>query len=132
MNRTDGNAAGSGTNRSGGVWLRRVALATLLAAAATLGQARAATALTAQEQFLGALGKVAPFAPAKAKRLCRCTRSTDTLVDVGVGELRTIIVSSNGIEDYGVACVVPTFDASSGALESTRSCINNEFEVLPK
>lgn len=132
MKRTDENAAGSGRNRSTARRSRRVALATLLAAAATLGPAPEAAALTAQEQFLAALGKVAPFAPAKAKRLCRCTTSTDTLVEVGVGELRTIFVAQNGIEDYGVVCAVPTFNASSGALESTRLCTNNEFEILPK
>ena len=132
MNPRNGSTAGSSRDRSARAWPRRFALATLLAAAATLGPARGAEALTAQDQFLGALGKVAPFAPAKAKRLCRCTRSTDTLVDVGVGELRAIFVSQNGIEDYGVACMVPTFNSASGALESTRPCTNNEFEILPR
>ncbi len=132
MKPTDGNAAGSGRDRSTATRLRGIALATLLAVAATLGQARDAAALTAQEQFLAALGKVAPFAPAKAKRFCRCTRSTDTFADLGVGEVRTIVVASNGVEDYGVVCAVPTFNASSGALDSTRPCTNNEFEILPK
>ncbi len=132
MNPRNGNTAGSGRNRWTATRLRGIALATLLAATATLGPAREAAALTAQEQFLATLGKVATFAPAKAKRLCRCTTSTDTLVDVRVGELRAIIVQQNGIEDYGVACMVPTFDAVTGALDSTHSCTNNEFEILPK
>jgi len=63
MKPTDGNAAGPGRDRSTATRLRGIALATLLAAAATLAQARDAAALTAQEQFLAALGKVAPFAP---------------------------------------------------------------------
>lgn len=132
MNTVQGNAAGSSRDRSTAAWPRRLALATLLAAVATLGQARGAEALTAQEQFLATLGKVAPFAPAKAKRLCRCTASAAPLIDVGVGELRTIIASSNGGEDYGVACAVPTFDSGTGALASTRPCLNNQFEILPK
>ena len=133
MKRTDGNAAGSGRNRSTATWSRRVALATLLAAAATLGQAPDASALTAQEQFLAALGKVAPFAPAKAKRLCRCTSSIPgVFIDQGVGELRTIIVATNGVVDYGVNCVVSRFDPTTGAAESTRSCTDNQFEILPK
>lgn len=132
MKPMDGNAAGHGRDRSTARRFRQVALATLVAAAALFGQAPEAVALTAQEQFLATLGKVAPFAPAKAKRLCRCTAASDTLVDVGVGELRTIFVAQNGIEDYGVVCAVPTFNASSGALESTRPCTNNEFEILPK
>lgn len=132
MKPTDGNAGGSGRGRSTFARARRVGFATLLAAVAALAQAPQASALTAQEQFLAALGKVAPFAPMKAKRLCRCTTSTETLVDVGVGELRTIFVAQNGIEDYGVICAVPTFDASSGVLESTRPCTNNQFEILPR
>lgn len=133
MKRTDGNAAGSARNRSTARWSRRVALATLLAGAATLGQAPEAAALTAQQQFLAALGKVAPFAPAKAKRLCRCITSIPgVFIDQGVGELRAIIVGTNGVVDYGVSCVVSRFDAATGAVESTRPCTDNQFEILPK
>ncbi len=105
-----------------------VIAATLLAALATLAWPQGATALTPQEQFLSSLGKAAPFANAKARRLCRCTGATDQ----GVGELRAIFLASNGIEEYGVTCAVPTFNAYSGAVESTRPCADHQFEILAK
>jgi hypothetical protein len=34
--------------------------------------------------------------------------------------------------DYGVFCVVPLFDSATGALHSTRLCLDEKFEILPK
>ena len=132
MKTTDGNAAGSGRDRSTAARARRAGLAMLVVALVTFWHAPAATALTAEEQFLAQLGKVAPLVPAKAKRLCRCTASMPGGADLGVGELRTIIVGTNGVVDYGVTCVVAAFDASTGAVDSTRPCTDHQFEILPK
>lgn len=96
-----------------------------LAAAATVALSSEALALTPQEQFVAALEKIAPFPPAKAKRLCRCTEGNPM-----VGELRPAYGSQNGLYDYMLECRWPQFDTYAGTV-TTFPC-SGAFEILPK
>jgi len=106
--------------------MKSIATAVLAAALTSFAAPANAVAATPQEQFLSTLAKIAPFAPAKAKRLCRCTEP----LAPGVGELRADYLAHNGIEDYTVVCIIPHFDPSSGGVLYTTRC--GEFEILPK
>lgn len=63
---------------------RRPVRSAALACAGVLALCSPVLAITPQAEFLNLLKKIAPFPPAAAKRLCRCTAvGTDA-----VGELR--------------------------------------------
>jgi hypothetical protein len=111
--------------------LRTALHGSLVAVALILVTASAAPAATPHEQFLKALGKIAPFAPKTAKRLCACTQF-QVFVGPSVGELRPGFGTSNGQVDYTLVCEVPTFNEADGSVQSTRRCPDDLFEILPR
>lgn len=105
-------------------WVTRVLAALTLALAIGASAPSVALSATPEEQFLGMLAKIAPFSPAKAKRLCRCAGNDS------VGELRSTYGAQNGIQDYVLTCIVPQF--TGGEVSSTFACPAGAFEILPK
>lgn len=98
-----------------------------LVGAAALALSSGAFAATPQEEFLHAVGKVAPSPPVKVKRLCRCIGGAQA-----VGELRPAIGDfSNGEVNYKLVCTVPVFDSTTGALSFTFPCPES-FEIIAK
>lgn len=98
----------------------------LALAAGSVAVATQAGAATPHDQFLKDLERIAPFPPAKAKRLCRCT-TTDR-----VGEVRPDYRYSEGLTTtYKLVCSVPVFDAL-GSISYTMLCPEGQFEILEK
>ena len=90
----------------------------------------AAFAATDLESWQNALGKLAssePAFPVKPKGKCICT---DPGLGNQVGATRQSLTSSAGSLRVQVDCLVPTFNATTGAREGFVSCV--QFIPFPK